>query len=311
MPSTAERRLTTPTRPPGTRSRRALPAIALALVLGQPLAADTPAETQAEPQAPLAWQQGPAQQSLGNAQIPVPDGYVSLDADETRRYLQALGNVTGSSERGLLAPADEAEDWFIVFQWDPSGYVKDDERDELDADQLLTSMRASDEEDNEARQKAGYPALNTVGWEVQPAYNPSSNLLEWCLRLESEGSFIINCDLRLLGRKGVMRATLVADPEDRERAMAATRTLVSKFEFDAGERYAEYKPGDRLAEYGLKGLLLGGAAAAAVKMGLFKKFGKLLVFGALGVAALVKRLFGERKSSLPPGTVPPPPALPG
>jgi uncharacterized membrane-anchored protein len=310
MSSTAERRPSTSTCPPGTCSHRAVPVLALALMIGQPLAADTPAAVQAEPEAPLAWKQGPAQQSLGNAQIPVPDGYVSLDADETRRYLRALGNVTGSRERGLLAPADEAEDWFVVFQWDPSGYVKDDERDELDADQLLTSMRAGDEADNEARQKAGFPALNTVGWEVQPAYNPTSNLLEWCLRLESEGSFIINCDLRLLGRRGVMRATLVADPEDRERAMAETRALVSKFEFDAGERYAEYKPGDRLAEYGLKGLLLGGAAAAAVKGGLFKKFGKLLVVGVLGLAALVKRLF-DRKSSVPAETVVPPPVLPG
>ncbi|MFT3904924.1 MAG: DUF2167 domain-containing protein [Steroidobacteraceae bacterium] len=34
-------------------------------------------------------------------------------------------------------------------------------------------------------------------------------------------------------------------------------------QFDAGGTYAEYKPGDKIAEYGLAGLIVGGAAVAA------------------------------------------------
>ena len=55
----------------------------------------------------------------------------------------------------------------------------------------------------------------------------------------------------------------------------------------AGERYAEFRAGDRVAEYGLAALVLGGAAAVATKSGFLKAFGKLIVVGVMGVGAAV------------------------
>ena len=73
--------------------------------------------------------------------------------------------------------------------------------------------------------------------------------------------------------------------------------------YDVGSKHAEFKSGDRIAEYGLGALVLGGAAAAAAKAGLFTSLGKFLwviIGGALMAAwALLKKFFG-RKETPPP-----------
>jgi uncharacterized membrane-anchored protein len=74
---------------------------------------------------------------------------------------------------------------------------------------------------------------------------------------------------------------------------------LSNLTFDSGQQYSEFRPGDKVAEYGLAALVVGGAAAVAVKSGagFFKVIG-------VGVLALVgaawgffKRIFSGSKKS--------------
>jgi uncharacterized membrane-anchored protein len=46
--------------------------------------------------------------------------------------------------------------------------------------------------------------------------------------------------------------------------------LLQNYSFNEGEKYSEFRSGDKIAEYGLSALIVGGAAAAAVKTGAFK-----------------------------------------
>lgn len=66
------------------------------------------------------------------------------------------------------------------------------------------------------------------------------------------------------------------------------------------QKYSEYKPGDKLAEYGLGALVVGGAAAAAAKSGLLKGLGKFLWVAVFGVAAgawtFIKRIFAGKSN---------------
>ncbi|MCC5022797.1 MAG: DUF2167 domain-containing protein [Candidatus Synoicihabitans palmerolidicus] len=96
--------------------------------------------------------------------------------------------------------------------------------------------------------------------------------------------------IRLLGRSGVMNVTLVGDAASFTAAEAAADSLLtSNFRYVAGERYAEFKEGDKIAEYDLAALVLGGAGALALKPGLLANlgllFGKFLKFIAVGVVA--------------------------
>ena len=72
----------------------------------------------------LAWQPGPSEGRIGDkATIKVPEGFLFLDARNTSRFLELMGNPPRDGHY-LFAP--QTLEWFSVFSFDPSGYVKDD-----------------------------------------------------------------------------------------------------------------------------------------------------------------------------------------
>ena len=249
----------------------------------------------------LAWQRAPGEGTIGaKAKIRIPEGYSFLDERNTRRFLELMGNPPRDGHY-LIAPANL--DWFAVFSFDPVGYVKDDEK--IDAAALLESLKKSDAPGNEERKRLGMAPIYTDGWHVPPHYDSNTKRLEWGMRLRDEkGGMHVNYTSRLLGRSGVMSAILVTSPQTLNEDMQAFNGALAGYKFVAGEQYAEFKSGDKIAEYGLAALVLGGGAAAAAKAGLFKSLGKFLwviVGGALmGGWAILRRFFG-RKETPPPG----------
>jgi len=254
----------------------------------------------------LAWQKGPGEGAIaGKAKIAIPLGYAFLDDRGTRRFLELMGNPPRDGHF-MIAPGNL--DWFAVFSFEPVGYVKDDEK--IDADALLKSLKEGDAPGNEERKRLGMAPIYTDGWHVPPHYDTGTKRLEWGMRLRDDGGRRhVNYTSRLLGRSGVMSAVLVSSPESLAQDMQAFNTALAGYQFDAGEKYAEFKAGDRIAEYGLGALVLGGAAAAAAKAGWFKILGKyiwIIIGGALmGGWTLLRKLFG-RKADATPGPPPGP-----
>jgi len=242
------------------------------------------------------WVNGPAKASIGNhAEIQVPAGFKFTGAKGTQAILEAAGNPTSGNELGYLLPA--SRDWSVIFEFDDSGYVKDDEKNKLDAEAMLKSIRAGTEQANKQRKKMGASPIVNVQWHQPPKYNEETHNLEWAIKGESDGETILNYNTRLLGRKGVMSVTLLVDPEKIIETMPAYQAMLKDYSFKQGQRYAEYRQGDKLAKYGLAALITGGAAAVAVKTGLFaslilffKKAWKLVVIGVVAVAAFIKKL---------------------
>ena len=244
----------------------------------------------------VTWQKGPSVGDLGtHAQVKVPEGYVFAGARDTRTIMEANHNPITGKEMGFVAPA--GEDWYAVFEFDDVGYVKDDEKDSLDQNALLDSIKQGTEAGNKERLRRGWPTMTIIGWETPPRYNDITHNLEWAIRAQSEGLPVINHNTRVLGRGGVMEVTLVADPAVLAETMPKFKAMLDGFEFKQGKRYAEFRAGDKTAAYGLTGLIVGGGTAALVKTGAFKWLWKLLVAGAAGVAALVKKLFSRNKNA--------------
>lgn len=246
----------------------------------------------------LDWTKGPQLALIDKiGQIQVPEGYQFTGGKGTRTILEAFGNPTDGDELGFLCPTDMG--WFVVFEFDEVGYVKDDDRDELDADKLLAAIREGNDRANEMRKEMGHAPLNIVGWEYPPTYNPETKNLEWAIRGESEGYPVVNYNLRILGRRGVMEIQLVVEPEQMAETLPVFRQLVAGYGYQDGQKYAEYKPGDKIAKFGLAALVVGGAAAVGAKLGLFawlavvfKKAWKAIVVGVVALGSFVKRLFG-------------------
>lgn len=250
-------------------------------------------EAQNDPLSELGWITGPTEVAIGRrAKVVVPSGYDALGAADTAALMELMHNPVGSSQMYYVGPADMR--WFAVFEFDESGYVKDDEK--LDPDEILKSIRMGAEQGNRIRRERGWAEMQIVGWQYKPFYESGSNRLAWAILATSGGEQIINYNTRLLGRKGVMSAILVASPDILDSSVTEFQNLLDGFGYVEGERYAEYKSGDRVAEYGLAALVAGGAAAAVVKgggKGIFKLFGVAILAGIAAVGGFFKRLFGK------------------
>jgi uncharacterized membrane-anchored protein len=247
----------------------------------------------------LHWQKGPTTAQVGDkAQVAVPEGYVFLGSKDTKKFL-TLNHDLSDGRQYLLAPISLK--WFSIFEFDAVGYVKDN--NDIDADALLKSVQENTRRSNEERRKRGWGTMSITGWRFRPKYDDTSHLLEWAFmgRDDESGSPIVNYNTRLLGRTGVMRVVLVAAPTNLDSAVSNFKTVLGGYQFDDGQRYAQYQKGDKVAEYGLAALIAGGAAAVAAKKGLFTIIGgalvagwKFLLAGLAAVGAWLKSRFKRK-----------------
>jgi uncharacterized membrane-anchored protein len=283
----------------------------LALPAGAQTADATPAQaadasqdgTQSEI-ARLPWQRGPLNGAVGGrAHLDLGQDLLLLSEGNGSRFLELSGNLPSPGETILMSRG-----WWATFSFDETGYVKDDEK--LDADEILKSMRSHEEQSNAERRKRGFAELTTEGWIVKPHYDTTTKYLEWGVKLRASDSRepVVNYTMRLLGRHGVESVVLVTSPETLDHDVQELHQVLGGFTFDSGEKYGEFRPGDHVAEFGLGALVLGGAAAAAVKGGWFK--GLLLALAAgwklvaaagiavlAGLGKLVSRIFGRKTTS--------------
>lgn len=247
----------------------------------------------------IGWKHGPTTGDLKYATINVPEGAMFADGAGTRKYLELNHNPTNGDELGMVVAEDHS--WFVIFDFSDIGFVKDEEKDEIDANAILESLREGTAEANKTRQQRGWDTVTVVGWASSPRYEPTTHNLEWATKLKNDKSNAesINHDIRLLGRGGVMEVGLVVGPENYAQTLPSTRKLLEGFTFKDGQRYSEFKPGDKVAEIGLIGLMTGGAVAVAAKTGILAKLGKgIFKIGAAiiaGIGALLSKLFGRKK----------------
>lgn len=239
----------------------------------------------------VEWTTGPAEGALATwSEIQVPEGFDFTGRAGTRVMMEAMENPVGSGDVGTLM--QRGQGWFAVFTFSENGYVSDEERDDLDADKLLESLKESNRIGNEERVRRGWAPLTLTGWHTPPHYDERSNNLEWGVLLSSGTGTTVNYDVRLLGRRGVMSVSLVCEPSQMDDALPEFRKLLATHTFVAGEKYSEYREGDKVAAYGLGALVTGGVIAAAAKSGLLQKLWKFIVAGVLAGFAALKRMFG-------------------
>lgn len=270
----------------------AVAACALSLLAACSASAQEPEENQ-NPFEGLDARQGPGTLRLGNiAEVKLPGECIYLNGTDTSKLMKREGNPSEGGELGSVI----GENCIAVFEFDPVGYVKDDEKDELDPDELLDNIRKGTEEANKERASMGAAPMRIKGWYRKPYYDEATHNLEWIITGESEGVENLNVNTRILGRKGVMIVTLITSPETIDQDLSIYRNWLKGFDFQAGQKYGEYRSGDKVAEYGLMALVAGGGAAALAKGGFFKSFWKLIMAGLAAGGVFIKKFFRKKQS---------------
>ena len=238
----------------------------------------------------LHWVKGPQKvQLFGNSSLQVPADYVFLDQAETAK-LQALQHNLSNGTEYFFAPKNGR--WEVFFSYSDDGYVKDDEK--IDAPALLKSIEENTVAGNKMRRDRGWDEMQVVGWQTAPHYETQTNRLEWAIDGKNlrTNDVVVNFNTRILGRGGVTSAVLVSSPDNLDEAIGDFKSTLTGFEYLPGKRYAEYKQGDKIAKYGLAALITGGAAAIAVKTGLWKVILGGLIAGWKFIAAAAVAIFG-------------------
>ena len=247
----------------------------------------------------LDWVRGPRDITVsGNATLSLPEGYVYLDAANTKKFLELNENL-GSGKEVMIAP--KSLGWAAYLQFDDAGYVKDDEK--IDADAILKTLKQNNEAGNQERKRRGWTELHLVGWSTPPAYNNTTKRLEWATLLRSPDGDSTNFFTKVLGRRGFTSVIMVSSPDNAAGATADLNTVLTGYRFNGGDTYADWRPGDKVAEYGLTGLIVGGAVAAAAKTGLLKSLfvalaaaWKLVVAAVVALLAALKNLFKRKQA---------------
>jgi len=266
----------------------------------------------------LQWKEGSIPIEGGLANLVLQGGYRYLDPSDTNKILSDLwGNPPGQKTWGMFFPAntDVRSDsaWGVVVEgFEADGYVKDEDADKMDAAKLLKDMQDAQEESNEERVKAGYHALELVGWAMPPHYDKEAKKLYWATDIKAKGGngHSVNYYVRILGRKGYLVLNAIGGLEQLPEMQSATPQILSMVEFTDGNRYTDFNPKtDKVATYGLVGLIAGAAGLKiAAKVGLLalfaKKFGfialalkKLWFVIAAGVVGLWKKITGRRNEA--------------
>lgn len=240
------------------------------------------------------------------ASLKLPAGYMWVPQPAAGQFMQALGNQPNEREIGLIFSTDDSAPWMVVAEFEPAGYIKDDDAKEWNVDDLFTSLKEGTEAANEARKQQGYPELEIIGWVEKPTYTANTHRLVWSMSARHKGAAsdeptTINYNTYALGREGYVTLNLITGLQTVGDDKAHVQTLLEALEFDEGKRYADFNAStDKVAEYGLAALV-GGVAAKklgffALMAGFFAKFAKVILLGGGALVAGAAKFFRRDKA---------------
>ncbi|MGV6832569.1 MAG: DUF2167 domain-containing protein [bacterium] len=252
------------------------------------------------------YQTGTIDLNNGLAEITVPDGFKFLDAEQSDYVLTELWGNPPSETLGMLLPEDtnpmsDNFTYAVEIEYMEDGYIDDEDAADIDYDELLETMQEDILATNDERVNQGYERMELVGWASPPYYDDVNKKLHWAKELYFEGYDVntLNYNIRVLGRKGYLNLNAIGEidildvfNEDRDK-------IVESVHFKSGNKYSDFNPDlDKVAAYGIGGLIAGKVLAKTGLLALLAKFGKFIVIGVVGLLGAFKnKIFGGKKEA--------------
>ncbi|MDO9415874.1 DUF2167 domain-containing protein [Pararhizobium sp.] len=249
------------------------------------------------------------------AKLTIPAGFYYLDKADTRKVLVEMwGNplTIQDGSLGMIFPVkytpQAPQSWSAVIDYLDEGYVSDADAESTDFNDLLVQLKKASQEQNAERKTYGQDPVTLVGWASAPLYDKANHTLHWARDLifgnDPNGPHTLNYSVRMLGREGILQLNFVAGLNQLQEIKDSIPAVTKLAAFDSGLTYTDFKDGDKMAAYGMAGLIAAGAGAKiATKLGLIalalaflKKGGFVLALVAGGgLLSGIKRMF-QRKA---------------
>lgn len=239
------------------------------------------------------------------ASLQLPAGYVFIPVKEGKAVMEMMGNQTDDRFLGLILP-EAGDGWFVTLDYEPAGYIQDDDAKHWDADELLQSLKDGTEAANEHRQQMGIAPIEVTRWVEVPAYEAQTHRLIWAAEARNKGQVDqdpgINYNTYVLGREGYISLNLITATSTIDTDKKAAHELLSFIDFNEGKRYTDFNAStDKVAAYGLAALVGG---IAAKKLGLLAivgafllKFAKIIVIAVAAAGGAIAKFFKGKKEA--------------
>ena len=240
----------------------------------------------------LKYETGTVKLDNGIAEMVIPAGFKYLNKEQSNFVIEKVwGNLPHSNVQGMLFPLNshpfDDSSYAFIITYKAIGFVKDEDADKMDFDQLMKDMKAGEEEENKQRAAAGVQALHTIGWAQKPYYDKTNKVLHWALNLKGEGATdnTLNYTVMILGRKGLLSMNAVAPLYALDSVKTHITEVLAMPKFTDGNKYSDFKPGvDDVATWTIGGLVAG---KILTKVGILAGLGKFLKLIVVGIIALV------------------------
>lgn len=254
-------------------------------------------------EAKLHYKTGTVVLENGVATINIAPGFKFLDAADAKYVVEDLwGNLKGQNPLGMILPADSRAtiaDYAFLVEYEAMGYVKDEDADEINYDDLLKNMKEETLKSNEERTKAGLPSMYLIDWAARPHYDKQRKLLYWAkeFRVDSTEENTLNYDIRILGRKGVLVLQAVSGMSQLDSVNKNIDNILGMVAFNKGSRYEDFDSKvDDVAAWTIGGLVAGKLLAKAGLLALLLKNIKLIILAVVGFGgAIWRRITGKKK----------------
>ena len=252
----------------------------------------------------FTYQRGEIILNDGLAILNVPHGFKFLNSEQSKQVLTDLWGNPPSEPIGLLFPEDMTPlhddfTYAVEIEYAEEGYIEDEDAEDMDYDDLLQEMQEDINTMNPERVAQGYDAMELVGWASQPYYDQENKKLHWAKEIKFEGYDVntLNYNIRVLGRKGYLNLNAIGDIDILETFNYDRDNIVQSVEFTAGNRYTDFNPDiDKVAAYGIGGLIAGKILAKAGFFAVILKFWKFIAIGAVALfSGFRKKIFGGGK----------------
>jgi uncharacterized membrane-anchored protein len=247
----------------------------------------------------------------GIAKLNIPAGFKYLNAEQSKYVISDLwGNPPRTNIEGMIFPENGTpfsdSSYAFIISYEAEGYVKDEDADEFDYDQMLKDFHASEPEENKERVKQGYPSIHVVGWAQKPFYDKQNKVLHWAKELqfgEADGEVnTLNYDVRILGRKGILSMNAVGTMTELSLVKKDIDKVMHMASFTEGNTYKDFDPKvDQVAAWTIGGLVAGKVLA---KVGLWAVIGKFLVagwkfilIGLVAIGGFITKFFKRKKEA--------------
>ncbi len=265
--------------------------------------------------AAFTFQHGKVELRNGVASLDLPAGFKFLDEAQSAKVITQLwGNPDANGILGMIFPEDDDvladSSYAFVVQYDDIGYVKDDDADDINYEDLLKQLKEGEVEDNKQRATQGYDPAYLIGWAAKPFYDKDRKILHWAKEIKFGDSTTVNTlnyNVRVLGRKGVLVLNAVASMNELPLVQKHIPDVLGIVTFKEGFKYEQFDSKvDDVAAWTIGGLVAGKILAKVGVFALLAKFGKVIFLAIAAAGGAIWRFLTGRKKkddTLPPPTI--------